>query len=99
MYSKEIENHLPVAEKEIYRLIAALPKVNKLTFWNIVRRSDKNSVVLLNPLDSNTIYFVKNEIIVENSMYKGSKFKKSYFVLPNAPYLLRELKHLKKKSS
>ncbi|GEL77831.1 hypothetical protein [Tenuibacillus multivorans] len=96
MYKKELEaqilKRIPEHERETYRTMRKLNRINKQLLWQLIRDSNKENVTIYKGKKTDLEVLLNKRLISINKAYKSKGQEMSLFVLVRAPYLIRVLK-------
>ncbi|MGF9858555.1 hypothetical protein ABEX55_16050 [Priestia endophytica] len=84
---------LPRKDRKYYEDIKRLSISKKKMLWYLIQKMDKNHVVVLPRLNSLMKSLLDKQLVISNPLYKRARGK-SFFIMPDAPYLIRKLRRL-----
>lgn len=84
---------LPRTDRKCYEDIKKLLTEEQRLLWYFIQKMDKNHVVILPRLNSLIKSLIDKQLVIYNPLCKRARGK-SFFVMPNAPYLTRKLRRL-----
>lgn len=88
---------LPEDEIRVYHVMKGLKKAEKLVLWELIQQSNKDHISLYPEVSREIRRLEARGLISLNSHYDGSEY--SFFVLRNAPYLMKKLRSMSYRSS
>ncbi|MBU9714941.1 hypothetical protein [Evansella tamaricis] len=81
---------LPAEEQKVYAMMEHLHVFEKKALWNLIQRSNKDHVSMCPKINNEIRSLEQRGLIAINPYYNGPEY--SFFVLQNAPYLMRKLR-------
>jgi hypothetical protein len=94
-HSQAVANNIPTNEKKVWHSIQQLPHNQKKLLWQLIKTATKDNIALYQGKKQDLRLLLQMGFIVENLMFPSKRLGVSLFVLPNSPYLMRELKALR----
>lgn len=80
---------LPVQEQPVYTLITKLPLEQKQTLWRLIQHANKDHICVVPYFTASIASLEQKELISRNYSYRGKGM--SYYILRNAPHLMKKL--------